>query len=209
MAESFSFSDFPFPDITPTEDVLPRVPLDEVLELQSVAMRSIMPMSRSRRSRRTPRVMGFALLHETNTNVTPDNVIQAANDYGEYDHEIDVDTYLGVLVRKPTPWQWCFSISFLQNIMTEEEKLSFTRDIFRFEWSRGDSEVLGTRRIIRSFGRALTTEIVDTDSAISFERTEQRSRETQITPVSFMDCQELRTRVQTHAMYCRSQKNVA
>ena len=190
----------PFPNFEVTEDALPRVPVQDVLDIQSLAMGTVLPLARTRRTGTEPRVTGFVLLHETNPNVQhPSDVIQMPNEYGEYEHEADVDTYLGVIVRKPHPRQWRLTVSFLQYMLTEADRLTNTRDIYRFEWRRGEEEALGTRRVIRSVGEVSAADMIIEPERLSFDRTVRRGHSIERSIVTSDDCQQLRAKIAQHA----------
>jgi hypothetical protein len=195
-----SFEGLNLPEITLTEDVLPRVPLDEVLRIQSLTMSVIRPICRTRRREPDPRVNKFVLLHETTPGVTnPSELMQRPNALGEYEADADVDTYLGVVVRKPGPRRWRFTVSFLQYVLIDSERLNSTRDLYRFEWERDDDEVLGIRRVIRNAGKVVSANVVDAPEGVVFERVERRMVTVEPSVVSIQDCHALQAKIVNHA----------
>lgn len=196
-----------FPEIDFTEDVLPRIPLDEVLALQALTMGRVRKLARTQVSKRDPHTSGFVLLHTTA--ITADEgLIQLPNEYGEYENDIQVDTYMSAIVRKSKPQSsidvqsWQFTLSFLRNELTEYARFSNERTRFTFSWQRNSTEALGVRRrrVLGSLGGSSTESMTD-GNILQIDHEVDPIRVEVIEPLVLDDLRLLRSAVDRYTAY--------
>lgn len=193
MSEQFNFPEF---EIDLSEDAIPRVPIEDVLAIQALSMGRVRDVSHTRTRRDNARVHSFMLLHQTTPYVErAEDLIVASDSEDSEVSEVDFDTYLGVIAREPSPRSWKLTVSFLQNILDERHRYSSTREMYQFEWERGDNEVIGMYKIIDIEGKATSRHTVDADNAMTFEADVKSARRVSRYAMTSLDCLELQNKM--------------
>lgn len=93
------------------------LPIDEVRAIQSLAMGVL--SEKARRKVFKDKMTGYVLYEST----------------GEPMGSNAVDTFMGVISKKPAINYWQFTVSFLSGMMNDRLRYSNTRELYRFNWN--------------------------------------------------------------------------
>jgi hypothetical protein len=198
--------EFPFPDIELTEDVIPRVPLDEVLDIQTLAMRDVRRLSRTRHANPRQiipdsRINSYCLLYRSRPEMEDINdLYQEPDVFGDYESDPEYDVLMTVINRRPNAWTWNFSVVFASYIMRREERLNYIRDKFKFVWNRGDDEAVGLRTVESSKGVLVPLGKSALEGASHDEVMTRRAKEVVSTVITTEDCTILRTMIEEQGL---------
>lgn len=115
------------------------LPLSGVRAIQSLAMGVLSEQARRLNSRE--KMTGFVLFDTT----------------GEGMGSNTLDTYMGVVSRRPAVNYWQFTVSFLSGIMNNELRYSNTRELYRFNWD-STGKCLGTLIVNDNYNPVISTQ---------------------------------------------------
>lgn len=114
-----------------SEIMTPRITLEDILAVQSLAMGFLRFRARTRRNNSSEHRHGFSM-YEPGT-----GDVRAVEDI----YDGTVDAYLTCSVRKVEYDQWRMRVSFLSMLMTKETKRMNVRENYEFDWLRNGNRM--------------------------------------------------------------------
>lgn len=115
-----------------------NIPINEILSLQSLAMGVIGEQARRLTSK--DKMTGYVLFDNSRGAIGSGTI----------------DTYMGVVARRPSINNWRLSISFLSMVNTHELRYSNTRELYRFDWNKA-GKCLASKLTIDNFNPVVST----------------------------------------------------
>ena len=149
------------------------IPVREVLSLQSLAMGVLSEQARRKIFRQ--KMTGYVLFENSGGAIGSNTV----------------DTYMGVVARRPAVNYWQFTVSFLSMMNNEALRYSNTRELYRFNWNR-QGHCVGTKILTDNYNPVVSSRY-DTEKGIV--DTVDSNIESWWRPLDVQDCDELAERM--------------
>lgn len=155
---------------------VPALPRQEAEGVRDLAMRAVLPYAT--RVHRQPERNATKYLFYHNSG-------------GQVGSSL-VDEMMGVVVRRNGPRQNSLRISFLELVLSDEERYTNHREVYAFDWLKGSEIAIAHKIVTENFGKILETKVdgfgETTDTVLPY-------REVAVMPIETTDCDDLCNRM--------------